>query len=56
MSAEITHRTDPDTRHLIQIVSPERLREILRSQGDTLSRPKDFGPDDEWDVGEEDAE
>ena len=33
---------------LVQIVSPKTLRKILRQNGDTLARPKDFGPEDEW--------
>lgn len=35
---------------MIQIVSAARLRAILRRDGESLSRPDDFGPDDEWDV------
>lgn len=52
MAREITHRTDPETGRAIQIVSPERLREILDEDGDTYDRPKDFGQDDEWEVAE----
>lgn len=52
---EITHRRDPVTGHMIQIVSPERLREILLSDGDSLEPPSGFGPDDEWDAGEEET-
>lgn len=51
--AEITHRKDPETGALRQCVCPERLREILRADGESLDRPKDFGPQDEWDVGAE---
>lgn len=46
---EITHRNE-DGR-MVQIVTPERLTEILREQGESLSRPSDFGPKDEWEVG-----
>ncbi len=46
MNNETTHR-NVDGR-LVQIVSPQRLREILDADGDDYSRPKDFGPDDEW--------
>ena len=53
MSREVTHRRDPDTGLYRQIVSPERLREILRRDGDTLDPPAGFGAGDEWDVGEE---
>lgn len=52
---ETTHVTDPVTGHLRQIVSPERLREILDESGDDYSRPADFGDADEWDVGDADA-
>ena len=50
MSAQITHRADPDTGHLVQIVPPAELRRILRRDGDTLERPDHFGAEDEWDV------
>ena len=50
MSAQITHRADPDTGHLGQIVPPAELRRILRRDGDTLERPDHFGTEDEWDV------
>jgi len=53
MGTEITHRPDPDDGHMVQIVSPARLREILDENGEDHSRPKDFGPDDEWDVAED---
>lgn len=54
MAREITHRVDRETGHVVQLVSPERLREILVADGESLARPKDFGPNDEWDIGEED--
>lgn len=51
---QVTHK-NIDGR-LVQIVSAERLREILDESGDDYSRPKDFGPDDGWDVGEDDSQ
>lgn len=39
---------------MVQIVSPSTLRRILRRDGETLAKPRDFGPDDEWDVGDGD--
>lgn len=45
---EITHQTCPYTGNLVQIVSPEDLLRILRRQGESLDRPKDFRPGDEW--------
>jgi hypothetical protein len=51
--AQVTHRIDPETNHMIQIVSPEELRRILRADGDTLEKPSDFGADDEWDTAED---
>ena len=48
---ETTHRRDPDTGHYRQIVTPERLREILDEQGETYDPPSGFGPNDEWEVG-----
>lgn len=50
MSAQVTHRRDPDTGAMVQIVSPAELRRVLRRDGDSLERPKDFRADDEWDV------
>jgi hypothetical protein len=47
---EITHQKDPDTGAMRQLVSPERLREILDADGDDYSPPSGFGPDDEWEV------
>ena len=52
MAREITHRVDRETKRVVQLVSAKRLRAILRKDGETLERPRDFGPDDEWDVGE----
>lgn len=48
---ELTHRYDKETGHLVQIVSPQRLRELLDEHGENYERPKDFKPEDEWDVG-----
>lgn len=45
---EITHRADPDDGHMIQIVGPACLTRMLREQGETLDRPRDFGERDEW--------
>lgn len=53
---EITHRADPDTRAMVQIVSAARLREILRDQGSDYSRPAHFAPEDEWDVGDDEGD
>ena len=57
MSAEITHQTcrgcaacGDEGGHVVQIVSPERLREILDAAGESYDRPRDFGPRDEWEV------
>lgn len=47
---QITHRKDPETGRMIQVVTPATLRRILRRDGDSLARPRDFGPDDEWHV------
>ena len=48
---QITHQRDQETGRMVQIVSPAVLRAILREDGDDLSRPKDWGADDEWNVG-----
>jgi hypothetical protein len=48
--AEITHKLDRETGHYVQIVSPERLRAILKSDGDTLEKPTDFGESDQWET------
>ena len=45
---QTTHITDPETGHWEQVVSPERLREILKADGDSEERPRDFTPYDEW--------
>ena len=52
--SQVTHTTNEDGS-LRQIVSPEVLREILDESGDDYSRPSDFGPNDEWDVGEDEV-
>ncbi len=50
MGRQITHQ--PDERGIMrQIVSPATLRAVLDEDGDDYDQPKDFGPDDEWDVG-----
>lgn len=48
MSREITHQTI-DGR-AVQVVTPERLREILDEDGDNYAKPEWLGDDDEWDV------
>lgn len=48
---QVTHRRDPDTGRMVQIVDGATLRRILRRSGDTLTRPADWGPDDEWYTG-----
>lgn len=55
MSREITHRKDPDDGHMIQLVSPQRLREILDEDGETYERPDGFGSNDEWIVSDEEG-
>jgi hypothetical protein len=56
MARETTHAVDRETNRLVQLVSPERLREILDADGDDYTRPRDIGPDDEWDAGDEDSD
>lgn len=53
MVGQITHVVDPDDGHLTQIVTAAELRRILRADGETLDRPDDFGPLDEWNVDED---
>lgn len=53
MSSQVTHvnATTPEGKpYLRQIVSPSELLRILQRDGETLERPKDFGPDDEWNL------
>lgn len=47
--AQITHVYREG--RMIQIVSPSELKKELKRQGETLSKPKDWSPNDEWDVG-----
>lgn len=54
MAREKTHEVDRETKRVVQLVSAERLREILDEDGETYERPRDFGADDEWDVAEDD--
>ena len=56
MSAQVTYRRDPETGAMVQTVSPAELRRVLRRDGDSLDRPKDFGVDDEWDVDSDRAQ
>lgn len=53
--SQITHRRAPDTGCMAQIVSAAELRRVLRSAGDSLRRPNDFRPGDEWYVDDADA-
>lgn len=55
MAVEITHQPDEDGV-MRQIVTAERLAEILRADGDDLSRPAFFADEDEWFVDSEDEE
>lgn len=52
--SEITHTNFDGC--LIQIVTPQRLREILDADGCDYERPSDLGPDDEWDTGSDASE
>ena len=52
---EITHIIDQRTRRYVQIVSPQRLREILDLEGSNYTPPKDFRPEDEWVVEDQDC-
>lgn len=52
---EVTHRYDNNTGRYMQVVPPEVLRRILDEQGSDYSPPDHFGPDDEWDVAEDEA-
>ena len=52
MAREITHTRDRETKRLVQVVSPERLRDLLEADGDDYTRPRDFAADDEWDVAD----
>lgn len=45
---QVTHVVDPESGRLQQIVTPAQLRKILRAQGESLARPADFRPYDEW--------
>lgn len=51
--AEITHIDDGG--RMRQIVTPQRLTQLLREQGESLDRPADFGQDDEWQVDDGDG-
>jgi hypothetical protein len=58
MTRQITHKNavgPGGQRYLQQIVSPTELKRQLHRDGESLQRPKDFGPDDEWNVGEPDS-
>ena len=47
---EVTHRPDPDDGHMVQLVSPRRLRQILDEDGDSYDPPMGFGANDECNV------
>lgn len=49
--SQITHQKDADGI-MRQIVPAHVLRAILDADGDDYTRPDDFGPGDEWDVGD----
>lgn len=51
-SRQITHVLDAEGVYR-QVVSSDELAKVLKSEGSDLSRPKDFGPDDEWFVPSE---
>jgi hypothetical protein len=51
---EITHKFDEAIGCLVQVVPPEKLRQILDSEGEDYSRPDYFSDFDEWDTGEDD--
>jgi len=53
--AEITHMLDDGTGRMVQLVTPERLTEILLDDGNTLDRPAGFRAGDEWFVVEEET-
>lgn len=46
---QITHKQDQDG-HLVQIVTPKKLKEILDENGESYDRPDWFGSEDEWEV------
>jgi hypothetical protein len=52
--SEITHKFDETIGCLVQVVTPERLRQILDSEGEDHSRPDYFSDFDEWEVEKED--
>jgi hypothetical protein len=53
MSRETTHRIDTDTGSYIQVVSPERLRDILDADGETYDRPDHMTDVDQWGVADD---
>lgn len=49
--SQITHVPDVDDNgqpYMRQVVSAATLRRVLWEAGETLARPSDFGPRDEW--------
>lgn len=53
--SQITHQTDDESGHLIQLVTPATLRRILDAEGSNYAKPDSFGPDDEWDTDSDNA-
>jgi hypothetical protein len=49
MGRQVTHRQD-ENGVMRQIVSPEKLKQILDDDGDSYSRPDDWTDEDEWNV------
>jgi hypothetical protein len=47
--SQITHVLQDG--HLVQVVSPAELKKELKRQGESLTKPRDWSEDDEWDVG-----
>lgn len=50
MTTEVTHVYDEELEGMRQIVPAWKLRELLLANGESLARPDDFGPNDQWEV------
>jgi len=50
---EITHTRDAATGHMVQIVTPQGLREVLDTEGSDYRRPPWLSAGDEWDTESE---
>ncbi len=48
--SQITHRTNPETGNLHQIVTPQELSKMLLAAGESLDKPADWDDDDEWET------